>query len=729
MNRLALHSMTDISLTDMEKQPVRGIETGLKTKILVVDDEQRICESLKTLLEQNGYDCFTANGGKSAINTLQHDSFDLILLDLKMPGVDGHQVLEFAKLRWPDTDFIVVSGETTFNEASWALQQGAHDFIRKPYVINELIHSIDKTVNRRRLETENREMQRQLTHSEWRHRFFVNKSPDIIYMLDRDGYFRFINDRVSPILGYTREELLGRHYSAIVFPDDLELARLAFEEKNPGQQRGHSIEFRLLGNGGEARDDLIVMVEQSAIGTYAEPDSEHGEPFRGTYGVLRDITERKRAEETIEFQLYHDLLTTLPNRGLFRDRLEMALSHAKRNKERLAVLFLDLDGFKVVNDSLGHLTGDQVLQAVALRLCSCLREGDTLARVGGDEFNLLLPEIRQHEDVIKIAEKLINTLKTPFILEKNEVFVTISIGIAMFPDDGQTIEALVKNADLAMYHIKGRGKNGYQFFADKVGGGILSSLPLERGLRRALNDEQLVLHYQPQVDINSGRIVGVEALVRWQHPEAGLIPPGDFIPLAEEIGLISQIGEWVLDEACAEFSRWHQAGVAPDTMAVNLSTAQLYRSDFVPMVLDVLRQHNMSGEHLELEITENLLMHDMEHVVQKLLQLSAHGIGVAVDDFGTGYSSLGYLETLPLHTLKMDRSFIRGIKSADEQYSIINAIVAMAKGLDLEIVAEGVEEEVQLEYLRSLDCFRIQGFLFSRPLPAEDIFQILLSSK
>ena len=699
-------------------------------QILVVDDEPRMCSSLKELLEQNGFNCMTAIGGEKAIDALQQNRFDLLLLDLKMPGINGHQVMKHVKQHYPKTEVIIVSGETNFTDAALALQQGAHDFLRKPYAKEELLHSINKTLQSQKLERDNLHMQKWLADSEQRYRFLVDSSPDIIYMLDNNGRFTFINNRISTLLGYNHKELIGKHYSEIVFKEDLNKAKLAFNEHTSGHHAAHNIEFRMVRKADMSNNDTpfsprLITVELNAMGVYEETDSSHCRQFVGTYGVIRDISERKQAEEIINYQLYHDVLTSLPNRTLFRDRLELAITHAKRSKHKLAVMFLDLDGFKIINDSLGHLTGDELLQAVASRLRCCLREGDTLARVGGDEFNLLLPQVKRHSDAAKIAEKIITNLKRPFVIEGHEVFIGLSIGIALYPDDGAHIEALIKNADMAMYHIKGRGKNGYEFFSDNMLSRVARHSSLERGLRKALEENQFILMFQPQQDIKSGKIIGVESLIRWQHPEEGLIAPNDFISLAEETGQITDIGEWVLRAACREYSRWREKGISDIKIAVNLSAAQLYRTDFVETILDILEEHRMSGKYLELEITENILMQDVEHVVEKLHCLTHHGISVAVDDFGTGYSSLGYLHTLPLKTLKMDRSFINSIKSADERHSIITAIVAMGKGLDLSVIAEGVETKAQLNYLQSIGCPQAQGFLLGHPLTADNTLELL----
>jgi len=701
-----------------------------ETKLLVVDDEPRLCHSLKELLELQGYQCEVAVGGVAAIQALQHTKYDLILLDLNMPEVDGHKVMQFIKNRHLQSDVIIISGETSFEEASWALQQGAHDFLRKPYGNGELLHSVKRVLQKRQLKAENNRMQKWLADSERRYRFLVNNSPDIIYMLDEKGCFSFINNRISYLLGYSNDDLLGKHYSEVVHPHDLGKAHLTFDEHRIEPNTTSNIEFRIMKKGASRLSDnllesQLVTVELNAIGVYENQDGTDNKQFIGTYGVIRDISERKKAEAIINHQLYHDVLTSLPNRILFRDRLDNAISQAKRNSKMLAVMYLDLDGFKIINDSLGHMTGDELLQAVAQRLRLSLREGDTLARVGGDEFNLLLPEVSRREDAAVIAHKIIKNLKSSFEIDGNEVFIGLSIGIALYPNDGEEIDILIKNADMAMYHIKGRGKNGYEFFSNNMLGRISRHNSLENSLHKALDENQFVLMFQPQQAVDTGKIIGVESLIRWQHPEEGLISPIDFISLAEETGQITDIGEWVLRTACAEYSRWRSQGISDIKIAVNLSSAQLYRADFVQTVLDILAENKMPGRLLELEITENSLVQDIEHVVEKLRQLTEHGIQVAVDDFGTGYSSLCYLQSLPLNTLKIDGSFINTIKSTDDKHSIISAIVTMAKDMDLGVIAEGVETETQLEYLRSIGCPQAQGYLLSYPLSADSTLELL----
>ena len=575
------------------QRAVDNMEATAST-ILVVDDDVRMTQSVRELLAAYGYSSMTAGGGEEALRVLAEHDIDLMLLDLNMPGVDGYQVMRQVSEHHPGTDIVVISGETTFESATEALRNGAQDFLRKPYAPDRLIQILNGVLHKQRLEQNIREVNLRLEASENRYRFIVNNSPDIIYMLDDEGRFAFVNDRVTGLLGYKPEEILGKHYSELVHKEDLEKARYAFDERRTGVRASHDIELRLL-----CKDTSLpyryfesrsITIELNAMGMYQKKHSGDDKGFFGTYGVARDISERKRAEEIINFQLYHDLLTNLPNRALFRDRLNLAISQARRQDSQLAVMFLDMDRFKVINDSLGHLAGDQLLQAVAGRLTTCLRDSDTLARVGGDEFNLLIPDIAGREDAVMIATKIFDQLKQPVQLEGHEVFVSFSIGIALFPQDGASMEVLIKNADMAMYHTKSHGKNGYEFFSDNMKGLFQQQLSMENSIRRALAEDQFELFYQPQVEVASGRICGMEALLRWHHPERGLLLPDDFIPLSEESQLIIRIGNWVLEAACRELRKWIKAGLDDIILAVNISAAQLEQQGFVDGILEKLKR-------------------------------------------------------------------------------------------------------------------------------------------
>ena len=698
-------------------------------KILIVDDDTVVLKSLKDLLATRGFNPDAAIGGQEAICQLDQNNYDLILLDLHMPYVNGHDVMAHIRTNKINTSVVIVSGETSFEAAKNACSQGAYDFLRKPYATDELIITINNALKEKRLQKQNTFMQKQLTESERLHRYIVNTSPDIIYILDHDGHFTFINERIETLLGFSKEEIVGKHYSFLVHHDDMEQAKYVFNERRIGTRAAKNIELRLkCKDDGNTRhfNNRSLPIELSAMGMY-QGESESGDSYMGTYGVARDVTERKIAEDTISFQAYHDLLTKLPNRALLNDRLSLAISQAKRDDDILAVMFLDLDRFKNINDSLGHMIGDELLQQVSVRLKDCIREGDTLARFGGDEFTLMLPKLHNgRDDASKLAEKITNTLKQPFIVDGHELYVSASIGIALYPQDGNNIDNLIKHADVAMYHVKGQGKNGYQFYSNEMNVPYIEKLSLDTGIHRALDNNEFNLVYQPQINLRTGEIVGVEALLRWEHPEHGIISPAEFIPFAEESGLIVDIGLWVLKTACAELSRWRVAGLPEIRMAINVSARQLMEQHIVDDVLKVLKDYDIPGHCIELEITENAIMDDMDSVICKLKELSNHKIAIAIDDFGTGYSSLSYLHKLPIHTLKIDRTFLKESRINKGDNTIINTIVAMAKGLGLNVIAEGVESQAQLEYLREIECSEAQGYLFGKPLPPSVISQLLI---
>ena len=468
-----------------------------------------------------------------------------------------------------------------------------------------------------------------------------------------------------------------------------------------------------------------VWTELTAMGIYTDATERTRDTFIGTYGTARDISERKEAQELINFQAYHDLLTHLPNRALLRDRLSLAITQARRNRSKLATMFLDLDRFKVVNDTLGHNMGDRLLRAVANRLQGCLRGGDTLSRFGGDEFTLLLPEVRTRDDVVVIAEKILDRLNQPFVIDGHELFVGASIGIAMYPEAGETGDTLVQNADIAMYHVKSRGKNGYQFFSEEMNNQFSSRLNLERELRNGLIQGEFEVFYQPQVSLRDASIRGVEALVRWRHGERGMITPNEFLPLAQETGLIMQLDEFVQRQAFNDVAAWRRAGLGDLNISVNLTAAQIEQEGFVDKLMASIGEAGLEASCVELEITENTLMQDMEVIIPRLKEVQKLGVRIAIDDFGTGYSSLSYLQQFPINTLKIDRGFVGDIRADETGSSIVDAIVAMARGMRLDLIAEGVENRTQLNYLREHGCDEVQGYLFSAAVPADEIEALL----
>ncbi|HOB45865.1 MAG TPA: EAL domain-containing protein [Zoogloea sp.] len=441
--------------------------------------------------------------------------------------------------------------------------------------------------------------------------------------------------------------------------------------------------------------------------------------------VFSDITERKASEARIAFLAQHDPLTGLPNRTLLHDRLEQALAHAARHGKRIALMFLDLDRFKTINDSLGHMMGDRLLQGVAQRLTHCIRETDTVSRQGGDEFLIVLTDIETPDDAARVAEKILARLGPTFEIDNQQLGTSFSIGIALYPEDGDNVETLMKNADTAMYHAKESGRNTYRFFDEVMNINALERLHLENGLRRALEQNEFTLHYQPQVDLASGRIIGVEALLRWFSGVMGGVSPARFIPLAEECGLIVPIGEWVMQTACRQARAWQDQGFPPMPVAVNLSAMQFRRTDIVATVAQALTDSGLDGTWLELELTESLLMQSGPDVEAILGRLKALGVRLSIDDFGTGYSSLAYLKRFPVDRLKIDQSFVRDIAEDPDDAAIVRAVIQLGHSLRLEVIAEGTETPEQMDFLRNEGCSAAQGYLFSPPLPADAVTELL----
>jgi diguanylate cyclase (GGDEF)-like protein/PAS domain S-box-containing protein len=555
-----------------------------------------------------------------------------------------------------------------------------------------------------------------LRSSERRYRPLFERNLAGLYRSTLDGRILDCNSAFARILGYpSRDEVLKlTAWDLYAEPADREalLARL--------KQQSVLVNFELCLKRKDGSTVWVLANEnllENELGS--EPVME---------GSLIDISDRKRAEEQSRYQANHDALTDLPNRVLFNDRLELAILHAHRRKQKLAVLFLDLDYFKHVNDSLGHSAGDTLLVQVATRLKRCLREDDTVARLGGDEFVVLLTGLTRESDVGVMANKLLATLLEPFEVQKREIFLAASIGIALYPTDGTDVETLLKNVDTAMYRAKETGRNSFQYFTAAMQNQAQERALLESGLRHALPRSQFVLHYQPLLDLKSRRIVGVEALVRWQHPEKGLLQPMEFIPLAEDIGLIVPFGEWVLNEACRQAKTWQENGFPWMRVAVNLSARQFRNPGLVASIRGILEATGLDSKCLDLEITESIAMQNMDRTGRVLRELTAMGIRISMDDFGTGHSSLSYLKHFPIHRLKIDQSFISGIERDVRDRAIVSAIITVAHHLDLRVTAEGVETPGQAQLLGELACDDVQGFLFGRPMPEEQLTGILLET-
>jgi len=440
---------------------------------------------------------------------------------------------------------------------------------------------------------------------------------------------------------------------------------------------------------------------------------------------LGQFIARKQAESNLTFFANHDALTSLPNRFMFNERLTQALARAHRQGKMVAVLFIDLDRFKVINDTLGHDAGDRLLIELATQLRGCLRENDTIARQGGDEFVVLIEDIHDPNQVTGVAQKILETVAEPHVLGGQEFRITASIGISVYPTEGADLQTLLKNADIAMYRAKEQGKNNFQFYSAEMNQHTFERLALETSLRRAIEREEFLLHYQPKTDLRSGRITGVEALVRWRHPELGMVSPAQFIPLAEETGLIGPIGDWVLRTACTEAQRWNMQVAPGMSVAVNLSARQFAREDLAQSITSALSESGLEPRWLEIEITESTVMHDAKRAARVLQQLKDMGIRIAIDDFGTGYSSLGYLKSFPIDSVKIDRSFILDIPHDNDDVAITRAVIAMAHSLRLRVIAEGVETEEQYHFLRNHDCDEMQGYYFSEPVDAAALVRLI----
>ena len=709
--------------------PVTRLEADMMPRILLVDDEPRLLSSLYELLRGRGYHLVTATCGSEAVAQLSKVRFDLVLLDLRLPDMSGHEIMDFINAKGIGADVIVMSGEVGIESAIGALRRGAYDYLRKPYSREELLKTVANALQQRRLEVANQHIASQLENSEKLYRYLVDSSPDIIYTLNHEGRFTFVNDRAYQLLGFSREELIGKHYSILVHDEDLERARYVFNERRVDERASRNVELRLKCHSGNGADrtfnNTLMTISLNSIGMHVPDQDVKKLEFFGTYGVARDITDRKRAEEVISYQAYHDILTDLPNRMLFKDRLGLAVIQAKRKLTELAVMFIDLDRFKLVNDTLGHVKGDELLQQVAVRLKDCLRRGDTLARQGGDEFTIVLPELRDREDAKAIADKFLECLHQPFDLDGHEVHISASIGIAIYPGDGESIDELLRHADIAMYQVKALGKNGHSFYHNSMLDVSHQKIALEQSLRKALEQNELEMYYQPQIDVISGRIVGAEGLMRWNHPQRGLLTAGEFLPFAEENGLMLPISDWMIGALCRDMLVWNAAGGQSIRLSLNLSPQYLDRGDFFEKMRGALLRYGISPDQIEVEITENICIRNPQYAIEQLNKLCQLGVSVAIDDFGTGYSSLSYLHRFPIHTIKIDQSFVKEIHDEHGHYPVILAIISIARGLGLHVIAEGVETEVQARYLKANGCLTMQGYFYHRPIALPNFVKVL----
>jgi diguanylate cyclase (GGDEF)-like protein/PAS domain S-box-containing protein len=569
---------------------------------------------------------------------------------------------------------------------------------------------------------------------------FLEHTPDHVYFKDKEGRFLWVSASLAKALSRSVEDIIGK--TDFDFFDET-LSRVYREA-----------ELQIMSTGKPMIDRVVQHSWPNGRRTWALnvafPIQDGAGRIAGIWGTNKDITaaklmeqelaaETQRANEMtaqatahakhIEFLAYHDGLTGLPNRSLFSRLLNQSINEARRFNRELAVAYLDLDRFKHINDTLGHEAGDQLLKEVAARLKTCMRDSDTISRLGGDEFVVLLPELGDGQCAATAAQKILSAMAVPFTLIGHEFRVTTSIGISVYPQDGLDEQTLTKNADIAMYQAKEQGKNRFQFYSDTLNAQSLERLTLESSLRHALEHNDFRLHYQAKRDLGNGRITGVEALLRWEHPDLGTVAPMQFIPVAEEMGLIVPIGRWVMRTACAQNVAWQKQGLPPVSIAVNLTQRQFSDDHLLRDVKAVLKATGMAPQLLELEINERMLIHDVENTLRILTGLKSLGVRIAIDEFGTGYSSLATLQRFPLDTIKIDRSFIRDVTSTTQDADLANAIIAMGKSLSLTVVAQGVETREQVDFLNAHACDELQGFYFKKPLPADQFTELLMAQK
>ncbi|MEK8132490.1 EAL domain-containing protein [Paenibacillus filicis] len=549
--------------------------------------------------------------------------------------------------------------------------------------------------------------EQRLEVSEQRYKSLFDHHPDIVCWVDLQGRLIQANDAIHKVAGYSLSQLPRMLLSSLIASEDRVRAMEHFEAAKQGKPQ--SFEVQALHADGSHLDLYVTYIPMYVSGQIV-----------GIYIVAKDVSQEKETESTAHFLAYHDPLTALPNRRSFHEHLGDLLTEARERGTEVAVMFLDLDRFKLINDTLGHAVGDRVLKLISARLEQGLHRKYPLFRLGGDEFTVVLPNT-SCEQAAEVAGLILELLATSFQMDDNELHITGSIGISMFPGDGKDVDTVVRHADMAMYRAKEEGKNTYQFYTSDLNDISRKKMMMEKELFRALEQNELTLYYQPQCQVGELTLTGVEALVRWQHPEQGFISPGDFIPLAEETGLIVPLGEWVLRTACERHMQWRREGFGPVKMAVNLSVRQFKDERLVELVADALRESGMEAAYLELEITESIAMIDFDYVRAKLNQLKELGVSIAIDDFGTGYSSLSYLKKFSIDKLKIDQSFVRDLTTNEVNYSIVKAIIAMGQSLNVSLIAEGVEEEEHAHMLRELGCEHIQGYWFSRPLTAEQV--------
>lgn len=680
-------------------------------RVLMIEDSLGDAQYTKKCLRESGDETFDADHASRMSDGLQlladHD-YDVLLLDLGLPDSQGMSTFTTAFQAAPRIPIILMTSIDDLSLARSALRKGAQDYLQKKDIDTELlIRSIRYSIERKRA-------QELLRESQERYALAVQGANDGIWDWDLRSNRLYLSPRCKTLFDYNDEtatespdDWLGR-----VHPDYLGRVLAEIEAHKAGNSTHFECEYLVSRNDGGSR-----WILTRGVAVKGPDDSVHR-----MAGSHTDITPRKETEIRLRHEALHDSLTNLPNRSLLWDHLTLAIAQARRRKDyKYAVLFIDLDRFKIVNDSLGHTVGDQFLIQVGRRLEGLLRDVDTLARLGGDEYVMLLADIGELRDATRVAERVLHELHTPFLLDSHEVTTSASIGIAMSSSGYDTPEHVLRDADTAMYRAKSRGRGCYEVFDPEMHHEVSSLMRLETDLRHAVAREEFVIYYQPIVALETGRLTGFEALVRWEHPDRGLVNPNEFISVAEETGLILPLGKWVLEEACRQLKEWKSAwpAIKDVYVAVNLSSRQLTQPDFTAHVRRILHESGLASESLKLEITESMLMESEDVVVETLSELRALGVRLLIDDFGTGYSSLNYLHRFPVDHLKIDRSFISRMSGPDSNPEIVRTIIHLAENLQLKVIAEGVETFEQMDLLRGIHVEEAQGFYFSRPLDSK----------
>lgn len=691
----------------------------MQHRVLIVTDDADDAAALQDALykaNDGPYEVIWVRLLSEAIGRLSSDNIDVVLIDLSLPDNQGIDTFDKVFEATPQIPILTLSAVDDEVLAIEAVQRGAQGYISKGYFSSYLVpQSLRNVIQRKAVE--------QISYFEKERASIILRSiNDSVIGTDMHGKVDFLNTAAERMTGWLQDEAHGHSINEV-----MPLINAVTRETV------HNPLISLLnGNNVVALAPGTTMLRRGGSHEFFIEDSTALIQNRrgniiGAVMVFRDTTTAQILSQQIVHLAQHDALTNLPNRVLLYDRIEQAILHAKRHGNKFAVLFIDVDKFKNINDSLGHGIGDKLLQLVASRLISCVRASDTVSRLGGDEFVILLSEIDQVEDAAQTAKKIMTELEAPHLVGQHKFFITASIGVSIYPGDGETSEDLLKNADTAMYQAKHQGRNNYQFFTSAMNVRAVERQVVEDNLRTAIERHELILHYQPKVKLDSQLITGAEALVRWMHPTWGMTWPVRFIHIAEDSGLIVPIGRWVMQEACRQVVEWQLAGLNPGTIAVNVSSLEFRNKNFVKGVADILSQSGLAPQTLQLEITESVLMKDVSFSIEVLAKLKAIGVELAVDDFGTGYSSLSYLLNFPIDVLKIDQSFIKDIVTNKNNGFIVGAVIAMGKNLHHRVIAEGVEDDRQVEFLKEQGCEEGQGYYFSRPVNSDKFKQLLIS--